>query len=79
MRFSPKTVGVLAAIVTVAIWTAFIVIARATAHRSLTPLVLALLTLGMVFGVRMQAQRGTATATAPDLIADGADSTRAKA
>ena len=43
MRFSPKTVGVLAAIVTVAIWTSFIVIARATAHRSLTPLDISLL------------------------------------
>ena len=43
MRFSPKTVGVLAAIVTVTIWTSFIVIARATAHRSLTPLDICLL------------------------------------
>jgi len=43
MRFSPKTVGVLAAIVTVAIWTSFIVIARATAHRGLTPLDICLL------------------------------------
>ncbi len=38
MRFSPKAAGVLAALVTVAIWTSFIVIARATAHRGLTPL-----------------------------------------
>ena len=43
MRFSPKTVGVAAAIVTVAIWTSFIVIARATAHRNLTPLDICLL------------------------------------
>ncbi len=43
MRFSPKTVGVVAAIVTVAIWTTFIVIARATAHRNLTPLDICLL------------------------------------
>jgi drug/metabolite transporter (DMT)-like permease len=43
MRFSPKTVGVLAAIITVTIWTSFIVIARATAHRSLTPLDICLL------------------------------------
>ncbi|GAB3481893.1 DMT family transporter [Polaromonas eurypsychrophila] len=43
MRFSPKTVGVLAAVVTVAIWTSFIVIARATAHRGLTPLDICLL------------------------------------
>ncbi len=38
---------------------------------------LALVTLGIVFGVRVQAQR--ITAMTPDLIADGADSTRAKA
>jgi len=43
MRFSPKTVGVLAAIVTVAIWTSFIVITRATAHRNLSPLDISLL------------------------------------
>ena len=43
MRFSPKTVGLLAAIVTVTIWTSFIVIARATAHRNLTPLDICLL------------------------------------
>lgn len=43
MRFSPKTVGVLAAIVTVTLWTAFIVIARATAHRGLSPLDISLL------------------------------------
>ncbi|MDO8373421.1 MAG: EamA/RhaT family transporter, partial [Polaromonas sp.] len=38
---------------------------------------LALVTLGIVFGVRMQAQR--ITAMTPDLIADSADPTRAKA
>lgn len=43
MRFSPKTVGMAAAIVTVAIWSSFIVIARATAHRNLTPLDICLL------------------------------------
>ena len=43
MRFSPKTVGIAAAIVTVAIWTSFIVTARATAHRGLTPLDICLL------------------------------------
>ena len=41
-RFSPRTIGIGAAIVTVAVWTAFIVIARASAARSLTPLDLTL-------------------------------------
>jgi len=36
-RFSPRTLGIGAAIVTVLVWTAFIVIARASAGRSLTP------------------------------------------
>ena len=36
-RVSPRAKGMAAAIVTVAIWTAFIVIARAYAHRGLTP------------------------------------------
>ena len=36
-RFSPRTIGLGAAIVTVLVWTAFIVIARASAARSLTP------------------------------------------
>jgi drug/metabolite transporter (DMT)-like permease len=36
-RFSDRTIGIGAAIVTVLVWTAFIVIARATAGRSLTP------------------------------------------
>ena len=43
MRFSPKTTVVLAAIVTVLIWTSFIVIARASAHRGLAPLDISLL------------------------------------
>jgi len=38
---------------------------------------LALVTLGIVFGVRVQAQR--ITTTTPDLIAAGEDPTRAKA
>ncbi len=38
MRFSPRSVGLLAAFVTVAIWTAFILIARASSQRSLAPL-----------------------------------------
>jgi drug/metabolite transporter (DMT)-like permease len=41
-RFSPRTLGVGAAVVTVLVWTAFIVIARASAERSLTPFDLAL-------------------------------------
>ena len=36
-RFSARTVGIAAAIVTVTVWTAFIIIARASAGRSLTP------------------------------------------
>ena len=43
MRFSPRAVGLLAAVVTVTIWTGFIVIARASAQRTLTPLDIALL------------------------------------
>ncbi|MEO9101544.1 MAG: DMT family transporter [Burkholderiaceae bacterium] len=41
MRLSPKSTGIAAAIVTVTIWTAFIVIARASAARHLTPFDLA--------------------------------------
>jgi drug/metabolite transporter (DMT)-like permease len=37
-RFSARTIGIAAAVVTVLVWTAFIVIARASAERSLTPL-----------------------------------------
>jgi drug/metabolite transporter (DMT)-like permease len=37
MRFSPRTAGWVAAGVTVVAWTAFILVARASAHRSLTP------------------------------------------
>ncbi|RZI78583.1 MAG: DMT family transporter [Variovorax sp.] len=40
-RFSPRAIGIGAAVVTVVVWTAFIVIARASAARSLTPLDLA--------------------------------------
>ncbi|WP_354353129.1 DMT family transporter [Variovorax boronicumulans] len=40
-RFSPRTLGIGAAVVTVLVWTAFIVIARASAGRSLTPFDLA--------------------------------------
>ncbi|MDO9357637.1 MAG: DMT family transporter [Polaromonas sp.] len=70
MRFSPKTVGVLAAIVTVAIWTSFIVIARATAHRNLTPLDICLLRFAgaalvlLPWGAWMVRQRARAAAPA---------------
>lgn len=40
-RFSPRAIGIAAAVVTVLVWTAFILIARASAARSLTPLDLA--------------------------------------
>ena len=43
MRFSPRAIGLLAAVVTVIIWTGFIVIARASAQRTLTPFDIALL------------------------------------
>ncbi|WP_218509539.1 DMT family transporter [Variovorax sp. dw_308] len=36
-RLSPRTIGIGAAVITVLVWTAFIVIARASAARSLTP------------------------------------------
>ena len=42
MRFSPRTVGLAAAVVTVVIWTSFIVIARASAQRTLGPFDIAL-------------------------------------
>ena len=38
MQFSKRTTGIAAAIITVAIWTSFIIIARAMAHKTLTPL-----------------------------------------
>ena len=38
MRFSPKTIGAASAVITVVIWTSFIVIARATADAA--PMVL---------------------------------------
>jgi len=41
-RFSPRTLGIGAAVITVLVWSAFIVIARASAGRSLTPFDLAL-------------------------------------
>jgi drug/metabolite transporter (DMT)-like permease len=42
MRLSPRAAGLAAAVVTVLIWTSFIVIARASAAHSLTPLDIAL-------------------------------------
>jgi drug/metabolite transporter (DMT)-like permease len=38
MQFSPKTVGLASAVITVLIWSGFIVIARASASRSLLPM-----------------------------------------
>ena len=38
MRFSPKTVGIAAAVITIVIWTSFIVVARFMALKSLSPL-----------------------------------------
>lgn len=43
MRFSPRAVGLASAAVTVLIWTAFIVIARASAQRTLSPFDIAFL------------------------------------
>lgn len=43
MRFSPKTVGLASAAITVLIWTFFIVIARASASHTLLPLDIALM------------------------------------
>lgn len=43
MRFSPRATGLLAAVVTVTIWTGFILIARASAQRTLSPFDIALL------------------------------------
>ena len=37
-RLSPKTIGIAAAVITIAIWTSFIVVARLMALKSLTPL-----------------------------------------
>lgn len=42
MQFSSKTVGLVSAVITVCIWTGFIVIARASASRGLLPLDIAL-------------------------------------
>ncbi|MFN3377228.1 MAG: DMT family transporter [Burkholderiaceae bacterium] len=43
MRLSPRAAGMLSAVVTVTIWTGFIVIARASAQRTLAPFDIALL------------------------------------
>jgi drug/metabolite transporter (DMT)-like permease len=42
MRFSPRAVGLAAAVITVVVWTSFIVIARASAGHTLTPFDIAL-------------------------------------
>ncbi len=44
-RLSPRTIGIAAAVITITIWTAFIIIARASAKGSLTPLDLAFVRL----------------------------------
>jgi len=49
-RFSPKATGIAAAVVTVVVWTAFIVIARASAGRSLTPFDI---TFARIFGASL--------------------------
>ncbi|MBU1444475.1 MAG: DMT family transporter [Gammaproteobacteria bacterium] len=41
-RFSPRAIGIASAVVTVLVWTGFIVIARASAGRSLSPMDIAL-------------------------------------
>ena len=46
MPLSPRTVGALAAVVTVTLWTGFIIAGRASAAHTLTPFDLALLRLG---------------------------------
>ena len=38
MQLSKQTIGILCAVITVAIWSSFIIIARAMAHKTLTPL-----------------------------------------
>jgi drug/metabolite transporter (DMT)-like permease len=43
MKFSPRAIGLIAALVTILIWTSFIVIARASASHSLLPLDIAFL------------------------------------
>ena len=37
MHLSNRTIGIASAIITVAIWSGFIVVARAMAHKTLTP------------------------------------------
>lgn len=67
MHLSKQTIGIAAAIITVVIWTGFIVIARAMAHKTLTPLDIAFVRMigaGMVmlpwgwWWVRRERQRG---------------------
>jgi drug/metabolite transporter (DMT)-like permease len=43
MKFSPRAIGLIAALVTILIWTSFIVIARASASHNLLPLDIAFL------------------------------------
>ena len=71
MQLSKQTIGIAAAIITVVIWTGFIVVARAMAHKTLTPLDIAFVRMigaGIVmvpwgwWWVRRERQRGTSSA-----------------
>ena len=71
MQLSKRTLGIAAAIITVAIWTSFIIIARAMAHKTLTPLDIAFVRMvgaGIVmvpwgwWWVRRERQRGSSSA-----------------
>lgn len=71
MQLSKQTIGIAAAIITVLIWTGFIVVARAMAHKTLTPLDIAFVRMigaGIVmlpwgwWWVRRERQRGTSSA-----------------
>ena len=66
MHFSPRTVGLAAAVVTVLIWTSFIIVARASAAHTLLPLDIALMRVLGASSVllpwawwRMRAERAT--------------------
>ena len=55
MRFSSRTVGLASAVITVLIWTGFIVIARASASRGLLPLDIA---LARILGASLSLEAG---------------------
>ena len=71
MQLSKQTIGIACAIITVVIWTGFIVVARAMAHKTLTPLDIAFVRMvgaGIVmvpwgwWWVRRERQRGSSSA-----------------